>query len=147
MRKLALAVALVAAAALAWPAGATAQQQDGPPSLRLSFMICDWSAVGDLMAEADSVEIPVWEELKSEGLILDHGYFVHAWADEWNVAVYTVGTDVTQIIEAVEEANRRLGERYPNLPNPFDEACPQHRDAFYTMGPNTMDGGSESGEM
>lgn len=148
MRKLLIPAAFVAAAALCLPSAANAQQQqDGPPTLRLTYMICDWDAVGDLMASADSIEIPVWEELKAEGLILDHGYFVHAWADEWNVGIYTIGSSIQQVIDAVEEAGRRLGEQYPDLPNPFDDACPQHRDGFYTLGPTTEGGESEAGEM
>lgn len=133
-------LALAAVTALALPLTAVAQEEEpDPPVLRLSFFMCNF---GDGSGEAIDEElttrvIPVWNALVDEGRVQQYGYFYHWWADEWNVGIYTLAESIQAIIDAEEEAGNRLEAQYGDGPSPFLEACPHHRDGFYTMGPNT----------
>ncbi len=124
-------------AVLAIPTTAAAQdEEDQPPALRLSFYMCDFNQLDEAMQEVETQVIPVWDELIAEGMVQNYGYFVHSWAGEYNVGIYTIGESIASIIEAVEESGRRLEERYGDGPSKFGQACPHHRDGFYTMGPS-----------
>jgi hypothetical protein len=132
--------------ALALPATAAAQdQEDTPPTLRLSFFQCDFSELDAAMEQIESIGIPIWEELIEEGMIENYGHFIHSWASEWNVGIYTVAEDIPAVLAAVEEFGRRLDERHPDSENLFGEACPAHRDGFYTFGPRTGQDDEEEG--
>jgi hypothetical protein len=134
-------------AALAIPGTALAQEEgDQPPTLRLSFYMCDFNKLGEAMEEVEAQNIPIWNELISEGMVENHGYFVHAWASEYNVGIYTIGESIESVIAAVEESGRRLEERYGDGPSAFGEACPHHRDGFYVLGPSASADGSEGGD-
>lgn len=133
-------LALAAVTALALPLTAVAQEEEpDPPVLRLSFFMCNLgSGNGDAVEEELTTRvIPVWNALVDEGRVQQYGYFFHWWADEWNVGIYTLAESIQAIIDAEEEAGNRLEAQYGEGPSPFFEACPHHRDGFYTMGPNT----------
>lgn len=133
-------LALAIIVTLGLPTGAAAQEEEEepPPVLRLSFFMCNFgSGAGERVnTELEERDIPIWRELVSEGMIQDHGYFYHWWADEWNLGVYTIGSSIQGIIDAVEEADDRWEERYGEGPTEVGQACPHHRDGFYTLGPN-----------
>lgn len=133
-------LALAAVSILAFPGGAAAQEeeQEAPAVLRLSFFKCNFTGeAGDRIdTELEERDIPIWKELVSEGKVMDHGYFFHWWADEWNLGVYTIGTTIAGIIEAVGAADERWEARYGDAPTEVEKACPEHRDGFYTMGPS-----------
>lgn len=116
------------------------QQEEGPPVIRLSFFQCHSNQIGDVMSQADSIVIPVWEELVEEGRVMDYGFFTHWWADEWNVGIYTLAPTIDAIISAEAEADSRIQERHPDAPDTMGEACPWHRDGFYNVGPSTGGG-------
>ena len=129
---------------------AAAQDEDTPPTLRISMFQCHWDKVGDAMDQFEEITLPVWNELVDEGMIIDAGTFIHAWADEWNVGIYTVATSIQAVLDFTAEAGRRIEERHPDAPNTFGEACPRHRDGFYVLGPSTGmdddDGDVEEGD-
>lgn len=147
-------VVLMLLAALAAPAGLSAQQaqqqaqpqaEEGPPStLRLSFFLCDGNRMDEALEEAETRDIPVWKELVAEGMVENYGYIVHSWASEWNIGIYTIAESIDAVIKASEEAGRRLDEKYGDAESVFDQACPHHRDGFYTFGPSTDE--DEEGE-
>lgn len=121
-------------------------EEEDPLVLRVSFFMCDLSGdTGDAIEEEfETRDIPVWKELVAEGMVQDWGTFFHWWADEWNVGVYTIAESIQAIVDASEEAGNRIEERFGDAPARFDEACPYHRDGFYTLGPST--GMDEEGE-
>jgi hypothetical protein len=142
MSKLHAAVLILAAlATLIIPSAALAQAEEpDPPVLRLSFFMCDLGGGnGDAIEEEiETRQIPVWKALVDEGRIESYGYFFHWWADEWNVGLYTIAPTIQAIIDATEEAGDRLEAQYgENAPSAFADACPHHRDGFYTLGPST----------
>ena len=149
MRKSPLILALALAAAL--PASLAAQQpqqemqeaEEAPPVLRLSFFQCHSNQIGDVMEQAETYDIPIWDELVAEGMVMNYGYFTHWWADEWNVGIYTIAPTIQAIVDASVEADRRMTERHPDAPDTMGEACPWHRDGFYNLGPSTQEGEEE----
>ncbi|MDX1577386.1 MAG: hypothetical protein R3266_02835 [Gemmatimonadota bacterium] len=137
MRRLPLCLMLLVGLAL--PAGLVAQDADAPPILRLSFYQCDLSSIGPVMEQVEALEMPIWNELVDEGMIDSYGHFIHAWADEWNVGIYTVAETIDDIVQAAAEAGARMQERHPDADGGLNAACPAHRDNFYVMGPSTDD--------
>ena len=142
MSKLHPAVLVLAAfAILIVPSAALAQEEEpDPPVLRLSFFMCDLGGGnGDAIEEEiETRQMPIWNALVSEGMVDSYGYFFHWWADEWNVGLYTIAPTLQAIIDASDEAGNRLEAQYgENAPSAFADACPHHRDGFYTMGPST----------
>ncbi|HET9334448.1 MAG TPA: hypothetical protein VFQ21_12810 [Gemmatimonadota bacterium] len=142
MQKFHTAVLVLAAlATLIAPSAALAQAEEpDPPVLRLSFFMCDLGGgSGDAIEEEiETRDMPIWNALVSEGMVDSYGYFFHWWADEWNVGIYTIAPTIQAILDANEEAGNRMDAQYgENAPSAFADACPHHRDGFYTMGPNT----------
>lgn len=133
-------IVVTALAAVGMPAIASAQdaQEEEPLVVRLSFFQCELGGGnGDRIdEELETRVIPVWEALVDEGRgIQDYGYIYHWWADEWNVGIYTIAESIQAVLDAEEEAESRLEEQYGDAPTAFEQACPHHRDGFYTMGP------------
>ena len=132
--------------ALAVPGIAAAQEEEGqPPALQISFYMCNFNQLDEAMEEIETEAIPVWNELIDEGMLQRVGAFVHSWASEWNVGIYMIGESIESILVAVEEGDRRFEERYDDALSKFAQACPHHRDGFYTMGPTAK--GSNGGEQ
>ena len=142
MRKLSLIGGLIVALCL--PGAVTAQDGDAPPLLRLSFYHCNLNEIGPTMEQIETMEIPIWDELVDEGMVQSHGHFVHAWASEWNVGIFTVAESIEAVLAATEEFGNRMEERHPDADNGLNQLCPAHRDGFYFMGPRT--GMDEEGE-
>ncbi|MFQ5680272.1 MAG: hypothetical protein ACE5HP_12545 [Gemmatimonadota bacterium] len=123
---------------LAAPSQAAAQDSESPPVLQISWFQCDWNEVGTVLAEADSMNLPIWKELEEEGLVRSAGTLTHWMADEWNVAFYMVVDDIPAYLKAFQEAQRRFNERYPDYDiEAATDRCPVHKDAFYHFGPRT----------
>lgn len=149
MLKLGTAVLILAALALPRVAAAQqpAEQEEEPLVVRLSFFMCDLGGGnGDrIEEEMENRDIPIWEALVQEGMVQDYGYLFHWWADEWNVGIYTIAESIQAILDAEEEAQNRLEQQYGDEPTAFGQACPHHRDGFYTLGPHVETGqGSEA---
>lgn len=126
----------------------TAAQQQAP-TLVVSQWKCDWRNVGDIVEGVEQVLVPVWTDLRDEGLLLGAGLFVHEWGDEWNVGMYRLAPDREAFFQAFEEEGPRAEERLGELnlaseENPFSEYCTEHRDNIYTMGPTV--GAADQGQ-
>ena len=140
MRKLPLHLGLVLALAVTLPGTLAAQDGNEQPTLRLSFYQCDLNEIGPTMEQIEAIEVPIWNELVAEGMVLSYGTFVHAWADEWNVGIYTVAESPEAIISATAAFGEAMQERHPDADAGLNQVCPTHRDGFYTIGPSTDDG-------
>ena len=135
MRKLSVTLGMLVA--LVVPAGLAGQDAEVPPTLRLSFHQCNLNEIGPAMEQIEGMELPIWEELVAEDMIASYGHFVHSWASEWNVGIYTVAADIEAVLAANAEFGTRMQERHPNADNGLNQVCPTHRDGFYLMGPRT----------
>lgn len=150
MKPGAIALALAAFAVMVLVPTVTAQEpaEEEPAVLRLSFFMCDFgNGAGDrINEELETRDIPIWNAVVQEGMAQEHGYFFHSWADEWNLGVYTIGESIQAIIAATEEAGNRFEAQFGDEPTALEQACPHHRDGFYTMGPGTgMDEAAQAG--
>lgn len=137
----ALWILMAALVAVGMPAIASAQekQEEEPLVVRLSFFMCNLGGGnGDRIdEELETRVIPVWQALINEDRgVQDYGFIYHWWADEWNVGIYTIAESIQAILDAEEEADNRLEQQYGDEPTAFGQACPHHRDGFYTMGPS-----------
>jgi hypothetical protein len=146
MRRFPLCLGLVVAVAIALPSALAAQDDEAPPTLRLSFYQCDLNEIGPTMEQIESIEVPIWNELVAEGMVMSYGTFVHAWADEWNVGIYTVAESPEAIISATAAFGEAMQERHPDADAGLNQVCPAHRDGFYTLGPSTGDDGEEGAD-
>jgi hypothetical protein len=113
-------------------AGSENSPSGGNPTLMMTYMQCQTSRLGDVMAEFENVVIPTYQALVDEGRIRSAASFAHYWADEWNVDFGVIAEDIPSFLAATQEANSRMAAR-PVVA----EACPLHKDAFYTVGPRT----------
>ena len=50
---------------------------------------CDWRHYEDINAAMDSINLPVYQAMVNEGLVISWGMYWHDWADEWNFHTYT----------------------------------------------------------
>lgn len=133
---------ILAAALVAVGAPGTVQgqeEEETPPVVRISFFMCDLSdGAGEAIAqEFETRDIPIWNELVAEGRVQEWGTFFHSWADEWNVGIYTIAESIQAIVDASDEAGNRLEQRFGDATTRIEQACPHHRDGFYTAGPST----------
>jgi hypothetical protein len=111
-------------------AGSESAPTGGNPTLMMTYLQCQTSRLGDVLAEFENVVIPAYQALVDEGKVRSAASFAHYWADEWNVGFFVVAEDIPTFLTATREANSRIGER-PVV----GEACPLHKDGFYTLGP------------
>jgi hypothetical protein len=101
-------------------------------TLVLEMWKCQWDKVGVLAQVADSLQVPIAQELIDEGKLLSFGMLAHDFADEWNVVYYTRAVDKAAFFSALSEMNSRLYERHPDV-NPWSDLCTEHKDNIYTV--------------
>ena len=101
-------------------------------TLVLEVWKCQWDKVGIFAQVADSIQVPIAQELIDEGKLLSFGMLAHDFSDEWNVVYYTRAADKTAFFSAVSEMNSRLAERHPDV-NPWGDYCTEHKDNIYVV--------------
>jgi len=118
--------------------GATADaegaSEGGNPTLVLSFYQCETARIGEVLDEYAEFSVPVYEQLIQADKLRGAGSFSHIWADEWNVGFFWVAEDIQTFIDSWQESNTMFPD---NATNVIGEACPTHKDGFYTLGPRT----------
>jgi hypothetical protein len=67
----------------------------------------------------------------AEGWLLDWGFLVHHYGDEWNRVIYYVSESLSKHVEMSGELTRRLGEARPGELSPFTAFCFEHKDNIY----------------
>jgi hypothetical protein len=132
MHRLTLLLAVALAAISTVPAGAQDQ-----PTLFVSSWMCDRGAIGDLVTMARDRDLPIYQEMANEGLILGQMVLVHHWGDEWNLVTITMTEDIASGIAASDEFGSRYVDRYGE-DDAFVTHCPSHRDAIYQGAFNTV---------
>lgn len=142
------------------PATTLAQDDDVAPmdnaspgqTLVIESFKCDWRSYADINAGIEAINLPVYQALVDEGLIISWGTYWHEWADEWNFHIYTVAEDKASFFEAFAEAGRRIGEIVEDEGTWDDqqlsmeadwivgEYCTEHKDGIYLLGAQTKGG-------
>jgi hypothetical protein len=146
-----LTVFLLPATTLAQDDDVDATDNASPGStLVIESFKCDWRHYEDINAGMKSINLPVYQAMVNEGLIISWGMYWHDWADEWNFHIYTVAEDKPSFFEAFAEATRRIGEIVGDDQSLTEEAdwvlgdyCTEHKDGIYTLGAQTKGGADE----
>ena len=140
-RTIASALGLTVALILTLPAGVLAQEEAGeqaPETLVVSQWKCDYSHIGDIRAENDSLAFPIWQDLVDEGMIESVGTFYHEWGDAWNYNTYYVAEDKEAFFAAWDEFVQRIEQQVGEEDEPaVFEYCTEHKDNIYTLGQST----------
>ena len=120
----------------AWSAQANpgALDSENPPTLAISIYTCDYSALGDIVADYREKAMPIAQSLIDEGAMYTEGVYTHAWGDEWNLIL----TRTTANMGALDRALDTLDERYQaahgeDAPDLFQEHCSAHKDNIYYL--------------
>lgn len=117
--------------------GTTSAQEEeaaDPGALIISYFKCDFNALGVIANQTDSLAIPIYRELVDAGKLWGYGMMGHDWGGYENVIFWYSGESKEKIFAAQDEFIELMAERHPDQP-PL--ACHGHRDAIYTLGPNT----------
>lgn len=127
------------------------------PTLVIESFKCDWRHYEDINTAIEAINLPVYQAMVDEGLVISWGTYWHEWADEWNFHIYTVAEDKQSFFEAFGEAGRRIGEIVGDdgtwddqpLVEEADwilgEYCTEHKDGIYILHAQTK-GGADADE-
>ncbi|MCB2205834.1 hypothetical protein KQI65_13905 [bacterium] len=77
--------------------------------------------------------VPILEEMKKEGLVLNYGLFTHAWGDEWNFNFFFVTKTHEDFLKAWDEYIDRLQAAHPDTFMEWVSKIKSHKDNMYTM--------------
>ncbi|UCG88011.1 MAG: hypothetical protein JSW71_05555 [Gemmatimonadota bacterium] len=113
-----------------------------PPAAEAQTLVisqnkCRLDKLEDIRAYADSVWIPIAQELVNEGSFAAVGSAFHHWGDEWNVVYWYTAEDIPAFLSAFSELFSRAEERYPDASDLFADWCFEHKDSMYRAGPET----------
>jgi hypothetical protein len=86
---------------------------------------------------ADSLWMPVAQELVNEGKLTSVGSAYHAWGDEWNVIIWYIAPTINAFNTGFNDLVTRINQRHPTLFPQFGAWCSEHKDSIYTMGRTT----------
>jgi hypothetical protein len=117
---------------------AAAKEAEEPPIWVVSSTKIPPDRVEAFMAASDRYVIPIDNELKSRGLLLDRTVLQHYYADEWNVVVISRYRDWNAIDEANDASDGIEEELYSEEErDAFDsetQGCAPdfHRDQIYS---------------
>lgn len=151
-------VLLLPTTTLAQDGGAVAMGNASPgQTLVIESFKCDWRSYEDINSGIEAINLPVYQALVDEGVIISWGTYWHEWADEWNFHIYTVAEDKASFFEAFAEAGRRIGEIVEEEGTWDDqqlsmeadwivgEYCTEHKDGIYLLGAQTTGGADADG--
>jgi hypothetical protein len=104
------------------------------PTLAISYFTCDYGRVGDIIEQARSRALPISQSLVDEGSLLFEAYYVHEWADEWNLTITRTAEDMPALLGALTSFNQRYSAQHgENSRSIFDQHCSAHKDNIYTV--------------
>ena len=77
--------------------------------------------------------VPVLEELKEEGKLVNFGLMTHAWGDEWNYNFYVIAKSHEEFVATWDEYIKRMSDRHPDLLGEWISRIKAHKDNMYTV--------------
>lgn len=104
------------------------------PVLAVSYFICDYPKMGEIIEDHHTRQMPLMQALVDEGALYNESVFAHLWGDEWNLAVTRTARDLPALFSALNTFDERFEAQYgENAPSPIDEHCSAHKDNIYTI--------------
>jgi hypothetical protein len=107
----------------------------GPAFLAASYFECDQNDMWPMAQDMDSVALPIYEELVSEGALGGWGTLWHDWAGYDNVIVWSVANSIQALADGNDAFWGRMAEKHPDYQ--WGSDCAVHTDAIYRMGPSS----------
>ena len=92
---------------------------------------CDINEIESLRAQADTIWIPVADELVSEGKFQYVQVLERDMGDEWNVLWYYRAADMETFRAASEEWGVRVEDRFPGANAMYNRDCPEYTQYSY----------------
>ena len=92
---------------------------------------CDINEIESLRAQADTIWIPVADELVSEGKFQYVQVLERDMGDEWNVLWYYRAADMETYRAATEEWGVRVEDRFPVANAMYNRDCPEYTQYSY----------------
>ncbi len=77
--------------------------------------------------------VPILDDLKKEGKLLDYGLMQHAWGDEWNYNFYFVTKSHEDYLVFWDEYIGRMREKHPDSLGEYLGKILEHKDNLYTL--------------
>ena len=107
---------------------------ENPPTVAISEYICDYSAMGEIIADYREKAMPIVRALVDEGALDAEGVLTHAWGDEWNLFLVRRAESMSALDSALDTLDERYeaahGEDAPDL---LQEHCSAHKDNIYYL--------------
>lgn len=108
---------------------------DASAALAVSYYAC--SDVGDLLDAYRERGLPIAQAVVDDGALISEALLTHLWADEWNVVLSRVATDLPALLDALdagaERAEATYGEDSDGLQDMLQANCTAHRDNIYQI--------------
>ena len=92
---------------------------------------CDLNEIESLRAQADTIWIPIADELVSEGKFQYVQVLERDMGDEWNVLWYYRAADMETFRAAYEEWLVRVEDRFPGANAMYNRDCPEYTQYSY----------------
>ncbi len=129
---------LILAAVVLFAAIGPAGAQPDQPGRETGFMVhqmfvCSPEHVGAFNRLMDETSAPVLNDLQAKGMIRTWYFLSHAWGDEWNSGVVTIGDSHRAWLDFWAEYLKRLDAASPGWREKLAPLCTMHKDNMYTI--------------
>jgi hypothetical protein len=107
---------------------------DNEPTLAISYYVCDYTKLDEMISQATERSQPIAQALVDEGVLENQIYYTHAWGDEWNFIVTRRAADLPTLFTALETMDERYQARYGSGSQALiEQHCTAHKDNIYRM--------------
>lgn len=127
----------LAGLALLVPTAASAQEEDETAYVYASYYECG-PGQSEAVAMLQDGWGPIVQARMDAGDLSAWGLLRHDTGNEWSLAIYHVGSDLTAMNEALDSGLAEYGDAHPEESARFSEVCPSHVDYIWTSGPGSQ---------
>lgn len=107
---------------------------DNEPTLAISYYVCDYSKLGEMVNHATERSQPIAQALVDEGLLENQVFYTHAWGDEWNFIITRRAADLPTLLTGLDTMGERYEARYGDDSQALiNQHCSAHKDNIYRM--------------
>ncbi len=109
----------------------TAGDAHGQDTVVIEYGKCDIMKVNALRQQADSLWLPVAQQLVAEGKFMYVQVLEAEMADEWNIVWYYRAKDYDTFWSAYQEWGTRVSAMHPDAGQAYNQHCPEWRRFSY----------------
>ena len=104
----------------------------------LAYAQCEWGEMERIRLIADSVMVPVGQQMVDQGHWLSYGIMFHDIGDEWNVVFVYTARSKESFFEGWQAYSDMLDHDHPGLYSWMMDRCRAHKENVYEAGPFTV---------